>query len=462
MLIRIGISSKIYAEDPTTLVFPPYLHTYGIRKATKFHLFLLLQNRVKFRDPQGLAVVRLACWEDTTTTGDDDEVVVYGVNSGQNNIIYNTSMSTLGVYGLGIKGNESLNKPNGITANGIGDVYVADTGNNRVVRLFNPGNTLEYITEIGNNDKTTKLLNFPNDVALDSQGNLYVADTGNHRIVVYSLDNLYQYQFGELGTENGKFQNPSAIIVRDKMEEWTYYRDNFILVIDLDRTRIQKFSLDGTFISALNCQEFLGKSTELEYVDVDYYCNVYATDRKNHCIHKFDRRLNYLTSFGKYGKGDKEFIEPRGITIYRRFGQVFIAEKAGAQYYWMGTDCTSFGVKSVTNPFRLLVDYTLTEPSFVTADVFNDNHELVTRIWNQRFQQSGSHRDLWEGRLLSWPDSVLAKDNLTVSDEYQSTAKIGPGNYEIVYCFEPTYSSFHYFAKEMRQSFQVEVDSLKK
>ncbi|MDZ7263924.1 MAG: hypothetical protein ONB16_05025, partial [candidate division KSB1 bacterium] len=73
--------SKRY--DPTTLVFPSFLHTYGIRKATRLHLALFTQNKVQFDDPQGLAVVRLQAWEDTTTTKDDDEVTVYGVNSGQ-------------------------------------------------------------------------------------------------------------------------------------------------------------------------------------------------------------------------------------------------------------------------------------------------------------------------------------------------------------------------------------------
>ena len=88
-----GYNSNSFSQnknkyDPTTLVFPTFLHTYGIRKATRFHLFLFTQNKVKFNDPQGLAVVRLDSWEDTTTTGDDDEVTVYGVNSWQNNIIY--------------------------------------------------------------------------------------------------------------------------------------------------------------------------------------------------------------------------------------------------------------------------------------------------------------------------------------------------------------------------------------
>ncbi len=135
--------------DPTTLVFPTFLHTYGIRKATRFHLFLFTKNKVKFNNPQGLAVVKLVSWDDSTTKKDDDEVTVYGVNSGQNCIIYNTSMKSLGIYGLDQNGKERLKEPTGIAANSSGDVYVADTGNNRIVKLHNPGHDLFYVKDVG-------------------------------------------------------------------------------------------------------------------------------------------------------------------------------------------------------------------------------------------------------------------------------------------------------------------------
>jgi hypothetical protein len=40
------------------------------------------------------------------------------------------------------------------------------------------------------------------------------------------------------------------------------------------------------------------------------------------------------------GPGDPAFAleEPRGIAIWRRFGQVFVAERQGAQYFFLGTD----------------------------------------------------------------------------------------------------------------------------
>ena len=62
--------------------------------------------------------------------------------------------------------------------------------------------------------------------------------------------------------------------------------------------------------------------------------------------------------------GDYEFNYPKGITIYRQFGMVFISEKSGAQYYWVGTDIKD--ARIIKNNSGYIVKYTLTEPAFVS------------------------------------------------------------------------------------------------
>ena len=67
-----------------------------------------------------------------------------------------------------------LNKPYGIALDAIGNLYIADSGNNRVLKTTATGNT---ITTLG----TT--LSGPRGVAVDALGNVFIADTGNNRIV---------------------------------------------------------------------------------------------------------------------------------------------------------------------------------------------------------------------------------------------------------------------------------------
>ena len=440
-------------KDETTLVFPPYLHTLGIRKATKYHLLLFMQNRVKFRDPQALAVTRLDRWDDPDTKGDDDEVTVYGVNSGQNNIIYNKSMTALGVYGLGVSKQHRLNSPRGIAANSSGVVYVADTGNDRIVRLDNKDNNLVFTSEI-------RLENSgfagPGDVALDSQDNIYVADTGNNRVVVLDAEGTYQYDFGGNGSQ---MSSPMAIVVVDRALKWSYYRDDFIVIIDRNKTRVQKYSLDGHPVAAIATENFLSGPAELMYIACDYYNNIYVTDIRNHCIHKFDRNLQYLTSFGSKGKGDGQFIEPRGIAIHRRFGQIFIAEKEGAQYYWVGTNARNLSTYTHEEKSHLIFfEYFLTEPSFITADVFDADGRFVTTIFRNQFKRSGKNRDVWNGRINSVSDRTPNGEERITTREYAGLSRVPAGSYSVRYTFEATYSSRRHFSKELRININIKYE----
>lgn len=63
--------------------------------------------------------------------------------------------------------------PGGIAADGSGNVFLADTANNRVLR-FSPA---------GRQSTVAAGLNAPQAVALDTMGNVYIADTGNNRVV---------------------------------------------------------------------------------------------------------------------------------------------------------------------------------------------------------------------------------------------------------------------------------------
>ncbi|HEY4355009.1 MAG TPA: MBG domain-containing protein [Acidobacteriaceae bacterium] len=84
-----------------------------------------------------------------------------------------------------------LNSPHGVVMDVYGNLYIADTGNNRVRRI--DGKTGVITTIAGNGtagyraaDENTAAingeLNAPQDLALDELGNLYIADTGNHRV----------------------------------------------------------------------------------------------------------------------------------------------------------------------------------------------------------------------------------------------------------------------------------------
>ena len=70
----------------------------------------------------------------------------------------------------------SLNKPSDLYIDSQDNVYIADTGNNRVVQLDKDGRFVRSYTDAGR-------LNAPEGVYVDEDGDVYVGDTQNERIV---------------------------------------------------------------------------------------------------------------------------------------------------------------------------------------------------------------------------------------------------------------------------------------
>jgi len=445
------VARPLAAKNPdkqTTLVFPTFLHTMGIRKATKFQLMLYTHNKVKVRSPEGLAVARLTSWDEPGSKKDDDQVTGYGVNSGANVIIYNKSMTSLGFYGLNERGKRRLNGPTGIAANERGDVYVADTGNHRIVRLFNPKRHLDFVDEIGGRGREKGRFESPQGVALDVTGTLYVTDAGNHRVQIFDANNRFQYSFGKGGTREGELWFPTGLAVVSREERWSHYKDDFLVLIDLGGRRLQKFTRQGDFIKAAGVSEFFGKPGFLKYIAIDYYSNIWVTDMRNHCVHKFDRHLNYLTSFGKKGTGDREFMEPRGIAIYKRFGQVFIAERESAQYYWIGTDIKDFRAEFKNGTTTL--HFFLTEPSYLTLTVKPAGDKTVVEGFKRLKYFSGPH-DLMLDR--QWRINETGKS--TAQEVSPAASGYQRGVVHLVLKGEPTYSSANYFSKEVETSVSI-------
>lgn len=84
-----------------------------------------------------------------------------------------------------------LNSPDGIVVDAAGNLYIADTGNNAVREVVQATGKIETIAGDGTGTPGFSgdgglaihaTLNAPYGVALDSAGNLYIADSGNNRI----------------------------------------------------------------------------------------------------------------------------------------------------------------------------------------------------------------------------------------------------------------------------------------
>lgn len=421
--------------DPTTLIYPPFRHCLGIHRATSFHLFVYLGARTHFNEPAGIAAVKLKSKDDPTTESDDDELTVFGLNSGECEIIYNTSLYEVKIFGECGEGPGQFRNPLGIAADDLGTVVVADTGNDRVVRLAYVNDALEFVAALGAANGGTGLRH-PSQIALGASGTIYVTDTGNDRIAMMTLA-------GEpLGSITGDpeagvaLEGPTGLAVVEADDAWIARRRDAIVVSDRDGRRLLKLTKDGRVSAAVEAADLAVPDAVFDYLAIDYYGSVYATDPGNSMIHKFDSALEYVTSFGRPGRGDRELDEPRGITIWRRFGQVFITERAGAQYFWIGTEIV--GLEATPDAFepgtgQTRIAYFLTEVSRVTVLVLDPHGRTVATPVDNRRRAIGRNLERWSGtggapaRPLPpgrYTLRVLARPTYSSGKQFQDIAEI--------------------------------------
>lgn len=110
-------------------------------------------------------------------------------------------------------------------------------------------------------------------------GNVYVANYQDDRIYVHAADGTKLFQFGSSGSANGQFTDPRDAVVIG----------NVLYVVDAGLSRIQAFTLDGTFLGKWggwgdNAYQFRNPAG----LDTDAQGRLYVMDMSNDRITVFD------------------------------------------------------------------------------------------------------------------------------------------------------------------------------
>jgi sugar lactone lactonase YvrE len=134
------------------------------------------------------------------TAAVDASGYLYVSDTGNNRVLYfGASTVASGVYGqqdmtgtgAGISAT-GFSAPMGIAVDGGGGLYVADTANDRVLYFPKPSTTATMVygqPDMASNAKHSGAtgLDEPTGVAVDSSDGVYVADTGNSRVLYYPI-----------------------------------------------------------------------------------------------------------------------------------------------------------------------------------------------------------------------------------------------------------------------------------
>jgi len=224
----------------------------------------------------------------------------------------------------------SLARPSGIAGDTAGNVFIADTGNNCIRRVDAHRGTISTVSGEGSpgfagdgGPATSASLMGPQGLAVDSEGNLWIADTGNNRIrrvdsssgVITTVAGGNGLGFGGDGgpATQASLAAPSAVVID---------QEGNLLIADTYNQRVRRIDTSAQIISTVagNGMSGLsgdgGQATEATLADPRGLAlgedeSLYIADSLNHRICRVDPRSGVITTVagsGSAGPGGTSMV----------------------------------------------------------------------------------------------------------------------------------------------------------
>lgn len=218
------------------------------------------------------------------------------------------------IYSIKNEGDEIkyLKSPSDLFINKQGFLFIADTGNNRVIKTNKKGEMLAVYKEANG-----KPFNSPRGVFADEQGELYIADTMNHRIVHLNGRGEFVEEFikpeSSLLGENFTFY-PTKVSVSPTGYIYVLKEEN-VLILDANN----------------NFRGYMGQS-EIGFRLVDFLLRIFASDEQKKLMRKrtappftnmsIDEKGMVYAVTMDYAIGEIKMLNSIGKNIYRQYSTV--------------------------------------------------------------------------------------------------------------------------------------------
>jgi len=149
-------------------------------------------------------------------------------------------------------------------------------------------------------------LSGPTGVTRAFDGNLYVANTGNDRIEVFAPDGSSLPALGGPGSGPGQFSEPSSV--------YGLAAESSLLVLDAGNDRVQKLNLNGAPVAGFNgpsgTGSLPGSFDAPQGITADVDGRFWVADTGNDRVQAFDANGTYLETIG-----EGALSRPRGVAL---------------------------------------------------------------------------------------------------------------------------------------------------
>lgn len=142
-------------------------------------------------------------------------------------ILYVTDIQKHKVFVFDLEGNKLLEigepgsgdgqfvAPNNVALDKDKNIYVSDSGNNRV-QIFDKDGKFVKIINGSSDGKGQSIFINPRGIGVDGKGNLFVVSNITHNVYVFDKDGNQETVFGGMGTEDNQFYLPNGLFIDDR------------------------------------------------------------------------------------------------------------------------------------------------------------------------------------------------------------------------------------------------------
>ncbi|MBW7458359.1 nuclease PIN, partial [Paenibacillus sepulcri] len=187
-------------------------------------------------DPQDPSVRTVSSMQHPKDIYIDSDDQIFIADTGNNRIVHLDRDGKLIRY---ITVPESpLNKPEGVFVTEAGDIFIADTGNRRIVKLDNNGKMVQEIAKPSSPFISDTFVFTPVKLIVDERGFLYVASQGSYEgLLVLDPDGSLQGYFGT---------NQTVLSALDALKRWLYTEEMYAREVQKRPETINSLATDGS------------------------------------------------------------------------------------------------------------------------------------------------------------------------------------------------------------------------